>query len=88
MEYTDDDVPVNCEECGEIVEGIEAMRQHLIINHKNYTPEDVEKFARLWIEGAHEEVEEEDRAYHADRAYEKAVDTDIQHWIEEKHATR
>lgn len=73
MEYTDHDVPASCQECGEIVYGIEAMRGHLTFNHKDYTPEEVEKYAKEWIEGAHDNMEDEEKAYHADRAYEKAV---------------
>lgn len=68
MEYTDHDVPASCQECGEIVYGIEAMREHLTASHKDYTPEEVEKYAKSWIEGAHDNMEDEEKAYYEEKA--------------------
>lgn len=65
-EYTDKDVPIECAECSELVEGVLPMVEHLLSNHsKDYTPEEAANFARVWADDTYEEIDAAN-AYRAD----------------------
>jgi hypothetical protein len=56
-EYTDENVPMACSECDELVNGVPHMVEHILDAHPTYTFEEAEKFAQLWAESAHEDID-------------------------------
>jgi hypothetical protein len=61
MEYSDKDVPIECAECSELVEGVLPMVEHILSVHgTSYIPEEAANFARVWADDAYERMELED----------------------------
>jgi len=56
-EYTDENVPVNCAECDELLEGVPQITQHILAAHPNYTPQEAAEYARIWADGAYENID-------------------------------
>jgi hypothetical protein len=56
-EYSDQDVPIECAECSELVEGVLPIVEHILSVHTNYTPEEAANFARVWADDAYEQIE-------------------------------
>lgn len=66
MEYTDKDVPIECPECSELMEGVLPTVGYLLVNHSNsYTPEEAANFAGVWADDVYERIDAEN-AYRAD----------------------
>lgn len=56
-EYTDANLPINCSECDELVEGVDQMVQHIIAMHPNYTPAEAADYARSWADSVYEDID-------------------------------
>ena len=60
-EYSDKDVPIECAECSELIEGVLPTVEHILSVHGNsYTPEEAANFARIWADNSYEQMELED----------------------------
>jgi len=58
MIYDETDIPIECAECpGHVeVEGIEAMEDHILEMHQNYTHTEAAYYANLWADVAFEQL--------------------------------
>lgn len=65
MNFTDKDVPICCGECSPdtYCEGLEAMIEHILKLHKNYTPEEAVHYAESWLKSAYESIAEQEAQY-------------------------
>lgn len=65
---TDNDIPISCGECppNTYVEGIEDMVQHILDNHKNYTPQEAEEYAVIWMRSAYEDIAQQEMEWVAE----------------------
>lgn len=64
-EFTDQDIPISCGECGVYVEGLEDMIKHILETHKNYNALEARVYAAYWLESAYEEVDLQNEALRA-----------------------
>lgn len=87
MSYTDKNVPINCAECNEFVEGIEDMEMHVATLHPDYSPLEIKEHVSLWVEDAYEREAEDLAAYYDDRKLEKQIDESIERDIEFRRAS-
>lgn len=65
-EYTDNNVPITCAECGEKLEGVPETVQHILAAHLNYSPQEATEYAHVWADSSYEEID----AYNAWRTEE------------------
>lgn len=72
MNYTDKTIPIECCECGEVIEGTDALSKHLMQDHK-YTQAEAKATTEMDAESAYEAAEEAERAYYEDRHYESKL---------------
>jgi hypothetical protein len=65
---TDDDIPILCAECpgATYFEGIDEIKNHILQVHKNYSPEEAEKYALIWMESAYERIAEQEMEWAAE----------------------
>ena len=54
MKYTNENIPGECAECNETVEGLPNMIQHILEMHKEYTAPEALSYAEKWIENAYD----------------------------------
>ena len=74
MRYTDENIPIECAECQDIVEGVKNMIQHILELHKDYSPNEAITYAMNWGDGAYNrEAEREIKAteYKLGRTYQR-----------------
>ena len=55
-EFSDQDVPMECGECSEFIEGILPMVEHLRERH-DYSDLDAANYVQLWADDAYERIE-------------------------------
>ncbi len=76
MNTTDATIEIECGECNEKIEGIDAMVEHILDTHPTYTPQEAVAKAGEWMEAAYEKIQEsqynqlrsnQKRAYRADQ---------------------
>lgn len=67
MTFTDKNIPVKCAECDEVMEGIEAVEDHILSHHVGYTHQDAVSYARHWADAAYQENEEAMAEYYRNR---------------------
>lgn len=72
MNYTDKTLPIECCECGDVIEGTDALSKHLIKEHK-YGFTEAKSTTEMDADSAYEAAEEAERAYYEDRHYESKL---------------
>jgi hypothetical protein len=77
MEYTDENVPIECSVCGEFLDGQSEVVAHIVQRHyPEYTESDAKKYGALWTEAAHQKARERDAAYYDERKLDRAIHAD------------
>jgi len=80
MNYTDENVPVECSECDSMCEGFDEILHHIIEVHgDHYTQEEAVQYARNWTDQAHDLRREELADYYDQRKIDRAIERDIDH---------
>lgn len=78
--FTDENVPVECQDCEAYCEGLTDLMCHMLESHaEQYNPANVHDFAQAWIESAHIEQEEMQANYIEERNLDRAINADMEH---------
>lgn len=70
--YTDKTIPIECCECGDVIEGTDVLSKHLMQDHK-YTPAEAKATTEIDADWAYEGAEDAEKAYYEDHHYEKKL---------------
>jgi len=76
MNYTNETILISCAECSPdvYVEGLSKMISHIIDFHKEYSLEEAEIYAKIWLENAYEVQAQRNADAAKDSAYERTED--------------
>ena len=76
MRFTDKTIEIRCGECQKLMTGVDYMANHIMQDHREYTPIEAVKFAREWADDAYDQEEEFECSYYEQRKLDDAIDSD------------
>lgn len=61
-QLTDANIVIQCSDCTETAQGLQAMFEHIIYTHPRYSAYEAETYAEKWMQNAYEREELRERA--------------------------